>query len=166
MKTFCKTIIITLFLFFFTNGLQAQTTQTKLNQVELLKQWKGYWKAEIGKDTVFIMDCKSFHDGLDTYIKIETKGKIIGEKRTLMGYDKKNDKCIEAIIDDTKPELVIFECWHTSPNKMIEVYLEDIANLENAKNIWTFELKSPDLFIWTYLVNNKVISIWTFHRQK
>jgi hypothetical protein len=112
------------------------------------------------------MDCKSFHEGLDTYIKIETKGKIIGEKRTLMGYDKKNDKCFEAIIDNASPALAIFECWHSSPNKMVEIYLEDISNPDNANNKWTFELKSPDLFIWTDIVNNKAVNTYTFHREK
>jgi hypothetical protein len=33
MKTFCKTTMIVVFLLFCTNGIQAQTTQAKLNKV-------------------------------------------------------------------------------------------------------------------------------------
>jgi hypothetical protein len=89
MKTFCLTTMIALFLFFCTNGLQAQTTQTKLNQVELMKQFIGTWKGETGKDTTFTIEDKSFGDGHDVYLKTETKGKIIWEAKSLVGYDKK-----------------------------------------------------------------------------
>ncbi len=52
MKKFCLTISIAVFLLICTNELQAQTTQTKLNQVELMKQLEGSWTGEIGKDTI------------------------------------------------------------------------------------------------------------------
>lgn len=39
MKTFCLTIVIVVVMLSCTNGIQAQTTLTKLNQVELMKQF-------------------------------------------------------------------------------------------------------------------------------
>ena len=51
MKIFCLTISIAVFLLVLLNGLQAQTTTTKLNQVELLKQFLGTWKSEMVNDT-------------------------------------------------------------------------------------------------------------------
>lgn len=56
MKTFCLTTMIAVFLFFCSNGMLAQTTQTKLNQVELMKQFLGTWKCEIAKDTFNIWE--------------------------------------------------------------------------------------------------------------
>ena len=51
MKTFYVTATV-VFLFLYTNGIHAQTTQTKLNQVELMKQFVGTWQRDIGKDTI------------------------------------------------------------------------------------------------------------------
>jgi hypothetical protein len=43
MKKICFTTTIVIFLLLCTNGIQAQTTQTKLNQVELMKHFIGTW---------------------------------------------------------------------------------------------------------------------------
>ncbi len=44
MKKICLTITIAVFLLICSSGIQAQTTQTKLNQVELAKQFLGTWQ--------------------------------------------------------------------------------------------------------------------------
>ena len=158
--------MILVFLLLRTNGIQAQTTQTKLNQVELMKQFLGTWKGEMGKDTAFVMEFKSFYNGFESYIKTETKGKIIIEEKTIMGYDKKIDKLIESGIMNSNPEIMSWANWFLSPNKFEGVLLEDISNPENANLKWTFELTSPDLMVWTNIVNNKTTGTYTFHREK
>jgi hypothetical protein len=85
MKTFSLTTITVVFLLFLTIGIQAQTSQTKPNNLELFKQFVGTWKSEMGKDTAFIMTIKSFYNGFESYLKTETKGKIVIEEKTLMG---------------------------------------------------------------------------------
>jgi len=90
MKIFCLTISIAVFLLVLLNGLQAQTTQTKLNQIELMKQFIGSWKIDLGKDTTGFWECKPFGTGLEGYLKNVTKGKILMEVKQLVGYDKKN----------------------------------------------------------------------------
>jgi hypothetical protein len=47
MKTFCKTILITGFILISINGILAQTTDNRLNQVDLMKQFIGSWKCEL-----------------------------------------------------------------------------------------------------------------------
>jgi hypothetical protein len=54
--------MIAVFLLFSLNGLQAQTSQTKLDQVKLMKQFIGTWKCEMGKDTTWTIECKSYGD--------------------------------------------------------------------------------------------------------
>ena len=103
MRALCLTLVIAVLLLFSSNLIQAQTTLTKLNQVEFMNQCIGIWKAEIGKDTTFIIDCKSFNKGFEFYIKKETKGKIIVDWKTLVGYDEKNDKLVEASIYGNNP---------------------------------------------------------------
>jgi AAA+ superfamily predicted ATPase len=166
MKTFCKITMIVVFLLFCTNGIQAQTTQPKFNQVELFKQYVGTWKGEMGKDTTFLMEMKSFYDAFECYLKTETKGKIIIEEKTVIGYDKKNDKLIESAILNSSPDIMIGAIWFISKNKCEQVLLEDISNPEKAIFKWTFELPSPDLFIWTNIKNNKTTGTYTFHREK
>jgi hypothetical protein len=65
MKTICLTALIAVFLLFCLNGVQAQYTETKLNQVELFKQWIGTWKSDNAKDTTAFWDAKSYGTGLD-----------------------------------------------------------------------------------------------------
>jgi hypothetical protein len=166
MKALCLNTMVVVFLSLCTNVIQAQTTQTKLNQVELMKQFLGTWKGEMGKDTAFVMEIKSFYNGFESYLKTETKGKIIIEEKTIMGYDKKNDKLIESGIMNSSPDIISWANWFSSSNKMEAVLLEDISNPEKANLKWTFELKSPDLMVWSNIVNNKTTGTYTFHREK
>lgn len=84
MKTFCLTAIFAVSLFPCTNRLQAQTTQTKLNQAELMKQFTGTWK-DVDNDTTYIWECKSFGSALEFTIKTETKGKVTIDAKSLLG---------------------------------------------------------------------------------
>jgi len=165
MKTFLKTPMIAVFLLFCLNGIRAQTTQPKFNQVELFKQFVGTWKGEMGKDTAFIMEMKSFYDAFECYLRTETNGKTVIEEKTVIGYDKKNDKLIESGILSSSPDIMIWAIWFISENKCEQVLLEDISNPEKAIYKWTFELPSPDLFIWTNIKNNKATGTYTFYRE-
>ena len=165
MKKICLTITITLFLLFLLNGVQAQTTQTKLNQVELMKQLLGSWKSEAFQDTIWTGECKSFGNGLEWSSKTELKGKIVGEGRSLMGYDKKNDKLIECALSNSSPDIMLYSWWFTSANKFEEILLKDVSHPENAL-ISKCEFKSPDLFIETDIMNNKTVGTYTMHRVK
>jgi hypothetical protein len=165
MKISLLTTLLVAFLLLFTNGIRAQTTQTKLNQVELMKQFAGTWKSE-KHDTAYIIDDKLYGDGHEVYLRTETKGKIIWEAKTLMGYDKKNDMLIEAFIEHNSPNIILSAIRFLSPNKFIGILLEEISNLEKATEKDIYELKFPDLMINTYIKNNKVASIDTFKRVK
>ncbi|MCX6262787.1 MAG: hypothetical protein NTY95_18450 [Bacteroidia bacterium] len=165
MKKFCLTIAIAVLCMIISNEVQAQTTQTKLNQVELMKQFAGTWKSETN-DTTNIIEDKSYGDGHDVYIKTETKGKIIWEQKSLIGYDKKNDILIEAIIKHSSPNIMLCSIRFIASNKFEEILLEDISTPENVTEKWINELKSPDLLILTIVKNDKVVSVNTFKRVK
>ena len=166
MKKLCPIAMIAVILLLCINGIQAQTTQTKLNNLELFKQFVGTWKGEMGKDTAFVMEIKSFYNGFESYLKTESKGKIIIEEKTIMGYDKKIDKLLESGINNSSPNLIQWAMWFSSANKGEEVLLEDVSNPEKATLKWTFELKSPDLMVWSNIVNSKTTGTYTFHREK
>ena len=59
MKNFCLAAVIAIFLLVCSIGIQAQTTKTQINQLELMKRFIGTWQTNIGKDTIEIWDCQS-----------------------------------------------------------------------------------------------------------
>lgn len=165
MKTFHPTAIIALFLMFSSKEILAQNTKPKLNQFELNKQFLGTWKAINGNEITTI-ECKLFYNGIETYFKTEKEGKIVVENKLLLGYDKKLDKLVECGIGSDDEGITVYAAWFTSKNKMIEILLGDISKADKAINRTIFEITSPDLFVLTYIENNKVTNTYSFHREK
>jgi hypothetical protein len=140
-------------------------TAKELNQVELFKQMLGTWKAEIARDTFYIAQYKPFGDGVEGAIKIVSKGKKIMEGKVLLGYDKKNDKFVETDLVEGS-FIMLYGIWFTSKSTLTEVPWEDILNPEKSTVIWKYEIKSPDMFVWNNIENNKTTFSYTFHREK
>ena len=166
MKKFCLTIIIVTSLLLSPSNIHSQNTLKGLNQIELFKQFTGVWRGEMGKDTIFTMEINSFYNGFETYVKTESKGKLVMEEKALMGYDKKSDKLIESGIISNSPEVILWALWFTSDKKCEEVLLEDIANPEKAILKWEFELLTPNSMAWNNLNNNRITGTYTFYREK
>jgi len=165
MKTFISSSMIVLLLLG-ANAVQAQTTQTKLNQIELMKNFLGNWKCVYGKDTTMILEYKSFGTAIEGVAKIVVSEKVIMEEKSLMGYDAKNDKLIEAAMYNSFPNIILYSDKFISANRFEEIYLEDSSNPEKANKKWEVEFKSTDLFIETFFQNNKAVEVYTFTRIK
>ena len=166
MKKISLTTVILVLLLFLSNVMQAQTTQTQLNQLELIKQFIGNWTAEMGKDTTVFCEYKLFGTGMEDYYKGITNGKIFLSEKGLWGYDKKTDKNIHAQLWDPSSRLDINVWWFTSKNICEGVQYQYISNPENASLKWKLEFKSSESMIMTTSLNNKVVSILTFTREK
>ena len=168
MRAILLSTMVVIFLLFCTNRIQAQTTQTKLNQVELMKQYIGTWKKDIGKDTTVIFEVKSFkNEGLEIKSKTINKGKIIYEGRSLQGYDKKSDKYINVGIEEEYPPAISFySIWFSSENICELSFDVGLSNPEKVTIKSKIEFKSTDLFIQTVTENNKVILTYTITRVK
>ena len=135
-----------------------------LNQVELLKQLLGSWKCDYAKDTSYNVQYKLFGTGIEGVIKIVTKGMTVQEVRVLIGYDKKSDKLIEVDLIEGS-DIMLYGIWFTSKTTCIEIPWEDISNPENTPVVWKYELKSPDIFVWNYVENDKITKTYTFYRK-
>ena len=153
MKTFCKIILITGFIFKSIPGIFAQQPANNLNQVELMKQFIGSWKCELGKDTLIVSDNIAFGTGLVCNSQIIVKGKIINSVKQLYGYDSKIDKFIVAELIENSPVIEICSTWFTSANTGELV----VTNPDNAPFRFKFEFKNPDLIVQTAIQNDKVI---------
>ena len=137
----------------------------ELNQVELHKQFIGNWKGEVGKDTIGFWDVKSFGTGLECYFKDVTKGKIVIEGTQIWGYDKRVDKFIlSSMIKGMDNE--IYSTWFVSKNKCEMLPFSDVSNPDKAPLKWEVEIKSPDMFIQTTIVNNNSVKTDTYTRVK
>jgi hypothetical protein len=168
MKTIGFTTMVAGLLLVCSSIIQAQTTPIKLNQVELMKQFLGNWKAEFGKDkdTVALLENKSLYNGFDFHYQLKTKDKVLFEERTFTGYDEKNNRLIKVFFSDSIPEFGILTLWFTTATRCEEIFLEDISNPDKAKLKWIFEFKTPDLLIWTFIKNNEVVYVDTYNRVK
>jgi hypothetical protein len=144
---------------------QAQTPKVKIDQVEFMQNFIGYWKAEAGKDTVMTFNAIPFGKGSEREFTMSVKGIVISSAKMLFGYDQERDKIIEAVIYESSPDLMINIWWATSLTTSEGVQLKDISDPENAAFKMTGVLKSPDSFILTHRLNNKVVGEWTFVRQ-
>jgi len=127
----------------------------KTHQIELMKQFIGSWKIDLGKDTTGFWECKPFGTGGRLFEKCYER-KILMEVKQLVGYDKKIDKYVNATL--TEKDIKIRALWFTSNNKYIEVSYSDIANSDIASPILEGEFKSHNEFVETVIKNGKVIT--------
>jgi hypothetical protein len=165
MKTFCLIAMIAVSLFISHNQIQAQTTQTKLNQIELVKQFIGSWKSDEVKDTTVYFDQKPYGTGQDCYVKYISKAKTVMEGKQLWGYVKEIDKYILAVTTEGH-DIGIFVFWFTAKNKWIWLPYGSMSNPEKASVKYEGEFKSPDTFAETTIVNNKPAITYTYTRVK
>ena len=167
MEKWCLTFAITVFLVLCVSDAMAQTTQPKLNQVELYRRLTGTWKYDYNPDTILFWEIKSFGEGFDALVRAELKDKkVFYEARSIVGYDNKNDRLIESQIKSNSPNMFLYSLWFTSANRFTEILMEDISSPEKSTEEWVFELKSPDLIVTNYMKNDKIVSVSTWNRLK
>ena len=166
MKKYLLTTMIVFILFLCTTGIQAQTADTKLDQIELMKQCLGIWKGELAKDTIMIMNWTSYGQASEDDYKIVTKDKILYSRKAIYGYDQKYDKIVAAAITDNSPNIDLMAIWFSSKDTANLVGYQYLSNPEksNFKMQWIFIQSDSAKRIVIY--NNKVVSVSTFIREK
>ena len=165
MKPFFTTTLIVLVLLG-ANIAQAQTTQTKLDQMKLMKQPLGIWKGELAKDTVMIMNFTSYGMAIEDNYKIATKDKILYSGKEIYGYNQKYDKIILAAISDNSPNIDLMSIWFSSKDTMNLVGYQYLSNPEKSTFKMQWILMPPDSAKRIVYQNNKVISVGTYFRVK
>jgi len=168
MKKLSLTISICVFFLICSNRIQAQATQTKLNQIELVKQFLGTWKNETKKDTTTIVEITCFRNGaLELNYKNFTKEKVLSERKTLWGYDKESDKFILGSIWDNSWNMNLNVLYFTTQSMCDYLPFKYISNPEQAPSKTVYVFKSPDLFTATsYNKNTPVGPVITYNRVK
>jgi predicted alpha/beta superfamily hydrolase len=143
-------------------GTQSQVIPAQLNQTELIKQFTGTWKCELGKDTILTSENMPFGGGFVSNSRTTANGKILNSVKQLYGYDKKSDKFIIAELIETSPFIEMCNAWFTSKTSGELV----ITNPENAPLKFKFEFKSPDIIVQSAIMGTKVVKEITLKRVK
>jgi hypothetical protein len=130
-----------------------------------MKQFSGSWKCDVAKDTTAFWETKSYGTGLENKYTYVTDGKIVNEGIQLWGYDNKIDKFYATTLPKGM-DIYIDVYGFILKDKCKIFTLYDIENPEKAPVRWEIEFKSPDMFIETYISNDKPFNIRTFTRMK
>lgn len=166
MKKIYFIAMIAALLLLCSDRIEAQTSQTKLNQVELMKQFLGTWQTEMARDTTQIDEYTAFGNAVVGNIKNIAKGKILQFVKELWGYDEKTDMIVIAEVSDSSPNINLYAFWFTSKNTCEGIPYQDISNPEKAALKYKMEIKSSDVWVMTMLQNNKEVAGLTFTRVK
>ena len=148
------------------NTIEAQTSQPKLHQVELMKQFLGTWQTVLARDTTQIDEYTAFGNAVVGTITNFSKGKTLQTAKELWGYDEKNDKIVFAMVSDSSPDIQLYAFWFTSKNICEGVPYLDISNPEKAVLKYKMEIKSSNVWEMKMLQNNKEVAGLTFTRVK
>ncbi len=73
-------------------GLQAQTTQTSLNQIELTRQFLGTWEENSSNDTIGAWEGKLYGEAVEAHVYLKANGSKIDSYITLFGFDRRDGK--------------------------------------------------------------------------
>lgn len=162
MKIAFKILLIILIIPITMHKTQAQATNTKLDQVELMKQFLGSWKGEFGDNSVFVSENIQFANGIVSNSHITTNGEVVESVAQLYGYDNKTDKFIIAELKKTSSVIEICSTWFTSPTSGEII----ITNPDNAPFRFKFEFKTPDMIEQIAIQDDKVVHKIMLHRTE
>ena len=157
MNTIFRSFLVAVFQLIIIAGIQAQDVQSKLNQIELMKQFIGTWKCELGRDTFLITETKPFGTGMISKSQIFTKDNVLDSIIQVFGFDKKADKFILAELIKSSQAIEICSTWFTS-DKAGEIL---IINPDNAPLKFKFEFKSPTNLEQTATYGDKIVKVVT-----
>ncbi len=144
---------------------QSQNQIILLNQAELLRQFKGTWTCEIGKDTTAVWEMIQYGSGFDARLKYVTNGKIVKEGKGLYGYDKNLDKIVEAGITKGK-DIGVYVLWFITENKWILIPYNDLNAPEKASFKMEGEFRSADNLVETNFENGKTVRIKSWRKSR
>jgi hypothetical protein len=164
-KSFYLTTLMFVFLLFCSNGILAQPTQTKLNQVELAKQLLGTWQANIGKDTVQMWEGKPYGKALISNIYMVIKGIKSDSYLSCIGYDDRDDK-LKGYNLMTNADFVTWIGVFTT-DKILKI---DGLDTYKPEIIWwkaEFDFKTPaEVIIRNFNPEGVKTGEWTFKKVK
>jgi hypothetical protein len=163
MKKIYLLITITVFLLICSKGIQAQNAQTKLNQIELMKQFLGTWQANMGKDTVEVWEGQLYGNAVTLNVYQVIKGKKVPSYMNYSGLDSKDGKLKGFILNYDASNTTWIGSFTTDKN-----FGGDLLENFNPEKAWSkfdFVFVNPKEFLFT-LHNMEGVKIEEFKFSK
>jgi hypothetical protein len=92
MKLLGTLLISSIFAICFSFSATAQSSGMDLNQVELMKQFSGTWKAKIGEDTTLTWEAIPFGKGYEIIVTWKAKGEPYLSAKGILGLTEGKKK--------------------------------------------------------------------------
>jgi hypothetical protein len=146
MKKIFFTIGIAVFILICSTRMHAQTTQTKLNQVELMKQFIGKWESKVGKDSVDVRDWQNYGKAFLMIQYKLVKGQKTSQGICNIGFDSEegNFKGFKIGLDGHYVDWIgLF-----TSEKIFTIYGTKNFNT-GPYGKYTFAFESPDIYTTT-----------------
>ena len=153
MKKSLLTTSIVVFLLLCVNRIQAQNSETNINQIELMKSSMGLWQTLVNTDTVEYWDQRQYGKGFIANAYLVVKGETIPQHINIYSFDPRIGKFKGYIMWQNAG----FATWigsYTTETK----YHVDFATDYNPEKIWgSFDMIFTDSTSRNHLhfVNNK-----------
>ena len=143
MKNFISLLLASMFIIGLSFNLSAQSNEEELDQLELLKQFEGTWKAETGEDSAVVITYEPIGNGFLLTQENMANGDIYLRAKAIMGVS--NDKKTIIVSSVTQDGEVAFNYGKFVSDKksVFEFYVE---NVRHPFNIQEFDFQSPDAF--------------------
>jgi hypothetical protein len=132
MKKFCLAAVIAIFLLVCSIGIQAQTTKTQINQLELMKRFIGIWQTNVEKDTIEIWDCQSYGEGFIINVYHIIEGQKTQYYINNVGFDSLDGKLKGFVLWPSGDYMT----WIASYNAEKKFKVELVVNF-NPGAVWT-----------------------------
>ena len=123
--------------------LSAQSNEEELDQLELMKQFIGTWRAETGEDTVVSTTYEPIGDGILITQENITNGVTYRTVKAVMGVSTDKKTIIVSVIRQDGTIGFHYGKFVSNNKCILEVYRD---NVQHPLNIQEFEIQSPDTF--------------------
>lgn len=155
---------VVVFLLFAMNGVQAQTTDPTLNQIELMKNSLGLWQTRVNQDTIEYWDQQQFGHGFIVNAYQVVQGKTIPQHVNIYCFDPAIGKFRGYIMWYKKG----FATWIGSYTTEMKYHVDFAADYDPEKVWGSFDMIFTDSTSRNHLhfVNNQKTHEEVFTRVK
>ena len=124
--------VIAIFLSACSVGLEAQTTKTQVNHLEIMKRFIGIWQANIGKDTIEVWDCQPYGEGFIVNVYRIIEGQKTPYYINNVGFDSMDGKLKGYVLWPSGDYMTWIASFNAEKNFKVELVLNF-----NPEAVWT-----------------------------
>ena len=162
-------LISIVFAICFSFSAAAQSSDTELDQVELVKKFLGSWVAQVGKDSVLHMKAVPFGEGIHFHGEWKTAGKAYYSSHAVIGFTR--DKGTIILSGVWENGITVQEIGRFATEDLLATERFFPENPNHAVGLGEYDFSQPEQIIWRWHGRGAAVT-WdpkwksetTFHR--